>query len=72
MGIGFALIATGFGATVGRGVITEGAADIFTAYRAISTRQFSWSDYAKQKAVSYVISATCIWLQALKDADKGV
>ncbi len=65
------LIATGFGATVGMGLITEGAADIFTAYRAYSTRQFSWSDYSKQKAVSLVISVACMGLQGIKDAGKG-
>ncbi|CAF4318070.1 unnamed protein product, partial [Rotaria magnacalcarata] len=50
MAVGGILIASGFGATVGLGLITEGAADFFTAYRAYSTRQFSWSDYGKQKA----------------------
>ena len=62
MAAGGVLIATGFGATVGMGLITEGAADIFTAYRAYSTRQFNWSDYMKQKAVSLVISAVCMGL----------
>jgi hypothetical protein len=72
MAAGGVLIATGFGATVGMGLITEGAADIFTAYRAYSTRQFTWSDYMKQKAVSLVISAACMGWQAVKDAGKGV
>lgn len=69
---GAALIATGFGANVGVGLITEGAADIFTAYRAYSTRQFSWSDYGKQKAVSLVISAVSMGMQSMKDAGKGL
>ena len=55
--VGGILIGTGFGATVGMGLITEGVADLFVAYRAYSTRQFSWSDYRKQKAVSLIISA---------------
>lgn len=72
MAAGGVLIATGFGATVGMGLITEGAADIFTAYRAYSTRQFNWSDYMKQKAVSLVISAACMGWQSVKDAGKGI
>lgn len=69
---GGVLIATGLGATVGMGLITEGAADIFTAYRAYSTRQFTWSDYMKQKAVSMVISAACMGWSKIKDAGKGI
>ena len=69
---GAALIATGFGASVGIGLITEGAADIVTAVRAYKNRHFTWSDYFKQKAVSLVISATCMGWQAIKDAGKGI
>ncbi|CAF1369972.1 unnamed protein product [Didymodactylos carnosus] len=54
------------------GLITEGAADLFTAYRAYSIRQFSWSDYRKQKAVSLVISAATMGFSAIKNAGKGV
>ncbi|EAS05901.2 helicase carboxy-terminal domain protein (macronuclear) [Tetrahymena thermophila SB210] len=72
MAVGGLLTATGFGATVGMGLLTEGAADIFTAYRAYSTRQFTWSDYMKQKAVSLVISAVSMGYQVAKDAGKGV
>lgn len=61
------LIATGFGATVGMGLITEGVADLLTAYRAYSTRSFSWSDYLKQKAVSLIISAVSMGFQSFKD-----
>jgi preprotein translocase subunit SecA len=71
MAVGGVLVATGFGATVGMGLITEGAADIFTAYRAYSTRQFTWSDYAKQKAVSLAISAVSMGWGKIKDAGKG-
>ncbi len=46
MAVGGVLIATQLGAKVGMGLVTEGAADIFTAYRVYSTRQFSWSAYA--------------------------
>ena len=60
MAAGGLLITTGYGANVGMGLITEGAADIFTASRAYSTREFNWSDYTKQKAVSLVVSATCM------------
>ena len=60
--LGVILICSGFGATCGMAFITEGAADVFTAYRAFSTRQFVWSDYFKQKAVSLVISASTMGL----------
>ncbi|CAF2102630.1 unnamed protein product [Rotaria magnacalcarata] len=69
---GGVLIATGFGSTVGMGLITEGIADMFTAYRAFSNRQFNWEDYCKQKAVSLVISAVSMGYSKLKDAGKGV
>ncbi|CAF4465845.1 unnamed protein product [Rotaria sp. Silwood2] len=72
MAVGAVLICTGFGATVGMSLVTEGAADLFTAYRAYSTRQFSWSDYGKQKAVSLVISAASMGFSSIKDAGKGV
>lgn len=72
MAVGGVLIASGFGSTVGMGLLTEGAADLFTAYRAYSTRQFSWSDYGKQKAVSLAISIACMGLQGIKDAGKGI
>ncbi|CAF1433891.1 unnamed protein product [Adineta steineri] len=70
--VGGVLIATGFGATVGMGLITEGIADMFTVYRAFSKRQFSWNDYCKQKAVSLVISAVSMGYSKLKDAGKAV
>ncbi len=38
MAVGGVLVCTGFGATVGMGIITEGAADVFNAYRAYRTR----------------------------------
>ncbi|CAM4831531.1 unnamed protein product [Rotaria magnacalcarata] len=72
MAVGGIFIASGFGATVGLGLISEGAADLFTAHRAYSTRQFSWSDYGKQKAVSLVISAVSMGFSAIKDAGKGI
>jgi len=74
--LGGVLIATGFGSGVGMGFITEGLADMFTAYRAYSTRQFHWSDYCKQKAISLVISAVSMgyskFKQGVQDAAKGI
>lgn len=69
--VGTALVCTGFGATVGIGFITEGAADVISAYRAYSTRQFSVESYLKQKAVSLAISAVSMGWSAMKDAAKG-
>lgn len=69
---GAALIVSGFGATVGMGLVTEGVADFVTACRVGISREITWEHYLKQKAVSLVISATCMGWQALKDAGKGV
>ncbi len=69
---GAALVVSGFGATVGMGLITEGVADVITAARAVITRQFTWTDYCKQKAVSLVISAACMGLQAIGSAGRAV
>ena len=69
--IGGVLIATGFGASVGMSFIAEGMSDMLYAFRAYSSRQFDWTDYAKQKAVSLIISACSLGLGKLKDAAKG-
>lgn len=69
--VGVALICTGFGSSLGLSFITEGASDLFVAYRAYSSCQFRWEDYAKQKAVSLTLSACSMGLSALKDSAKG-
>lgn len=55
--LGGALIVSGFGASVGMGFVTEGVADLFQSARGLYTRRICLYDYAKQKAVSLVISA---------------
>jgi len=72
MAAGAVCVATGFGATVGMSLITEGAADLITAARTYNSRQFSWDSFTKQKAVSIVISISTMGLAALKDAGKGI
>lgn len=72
IGLGETLIATGFGATVGSSLISEGVSDTITAFKAYRTGEFTWESYMQQKAISLVISATCVGFQALKDAGKGV
>lgn len=47
---------TGVGASAGMGLITEGVADAFTAVRTVQTRDFDWSGFLVQKAVSVLIS----------------
>lgn len=66
------LIATGFGATVGMSLISEGISDMLYAYRAYSSRQFDWVDYGKQKAISIAISVASMGLSKFKDAGKGI
>jgi hypothetical protein len=57
---GLAMISTGFGASVGMGLITEGIADIGIMAKTAYTKEFSWQDYGTQKLISLTISAlTC-------------
>jgi len=70
--IGGLLVCTGFGATVGMALITEGISDLVTAVTAISSREFSWEDYLKQKVISLAISAVSCGWSKLKDAGKGI
>ncbi|CAG0896392.1 unnamed protein product [Cyprideis torosa] len=69
---GGALMVTGFGGSLGLSLVTEGIADTFVAYRAYSTRQFRWSDYALQKVVSLALSAATLGFSNWKDAAKGI
>ncbi|XP_037031668.1 uncharacterized protein LOC119071124 [Bradysia coprophila] len=69
---GGVLVCTGFGATLGMGLITEGFADYVTSYRAFSSREFNWTSYAIQKAVSLTITCVSMGLGALKDGAKGI
>jgi preprotein translocase subunit SecA len=68
--VGSLLIVTGFGATIGMGLISEGISDLLIAYRAYATREFSWQDYCKQKAVSLMISVICSGVN-IKDLGKA-
>ena len=61
----------GFGSTVGFGLITEGISDLFAAASGIYNRDFSWKDYAIQKAVSMTICLATAGLSALKNAAKA-
>lgn len=72
------LVTTGFGATVGMSFISEGLSDMLYdsvwlpyAYRAYRSRQFAWTDYATQMALSIIISACSAGFSKLKDASKG-
>ncbi|CAF1442881.1 unnamed protein product [Adineta steineri] len=69
--VGGCLIGTGFGSSLGMSLIAEGLADLVTAYRGYKARQFSWSDYGKQKAVSLIISGASIGFSAIKNAGIG-
>ncbi|XP_055354382.1 uncharacterized protein LOC129600024 [Paramacrobiotus metropolitanus] len=68
---GGVLIVTGFGASVGMALVTEAMSDLTTIHRMCSSRHFSWSDYATQKAVSLLISATTLGLNSLRNSCKG-
>jgi tetratricopeptide (TPR) repeat protein len=65
---GIALVMTGVGGTAGLGLISEGAVDMYTAYRAYTTRQFSWKGYLQQKLISVAISIATAGYQAVKNA----
>lgn len=66
------LMATGYGLSIGMSIVAEGLSDLFTAYRAYSSRHFSWSDYAKQKSINIVISLVSAGYDKIKDVGKGV
>ena len=68
--VGDLLVPTGFGATIGMGLISEVVTDLFTTNRAYF-REFSWSDYIKFKSVSLVISAASAGWKSMKDAVIG-
>jgi len=69
---GAALMISGFGASVGMGLITEGIADFATAIKAGYTRHFTWRDYVHQKAISLVIAAATMGWQSIKNAGRAV
>lgn len=66
------LMATGYGLSIGMSIVAEGLSDLFTAYRAYSTRHFSWNDYAKQKSINIVSSLASAGYDKIKDVGKGV
>lgn len=70
--LGGILMCTGFGTSLGMGIVTEGLSDALTAYKAYSSRQFRWSDYCTQKAISLTITAVSMGFSKIKDAAKGV
>lgn len=69
---GGVLMATGFGASIGMGMITEGISDMMTASIGYLRRQLDWKDYCNQKAISLVISAVNSGFGKAKDAAKGL
>lgn len=71
VGLGAFLISTGFGAEFGLALIAEGVADVVQIGMAAHSREFAWSSYIKQKAVSLVISGTTAGWNALKNAGKA-
>jgi len=66
------LVASAIGVSSGMGLITEGVFDYIIAFRAYRKRYFRWSDYAKQKALSLMISAVSIGVGKLTDGCKGI
>lgn len=69
---GGVLITTGFGASLGMSLINEGMSDLVAAHRIYNTREFSWSQYGTQKAISLTISAVSLGMSGLKDGAKGI
>ena len=70
IGVGIFLMATGIAATAGLGLISEGAVDLYTAYRGYKSRNFSWKGYFYQKLISVAISIASSGYQAIKNAAK--
>ena len=69
---GAAFVCTGFGVTLGIGLIMEGMSDYLTAGTVMSSAHFSYADWAVQKAVSLAISFITMGWGALKNGAKAV
>lgn len=61
----------GVAAQIGVGLIAEGVSDLIAATQAAITGNFSWAQYAVQKAISMAVSIACIGLSALKAGAKA-
>ena len=54
--VGAFLVATGFFATFGLGLIAEGVSDIIYGIEAMATGEFSWKEWGIQKAISITVA----------------
>lgn len=70
-GAALAVFTCGAGSSIGLGLISEGIGDIITAVKdGIINRDFDWTSYGIQKAISLTVSVACAGLGAIKDVAK--
>ncbi|CAF4306112.1 unnamed protein product [Didymodactylos carnosus] len=71
---GAALIAftCGAAATIGTMLLSEGIDDMITAIKSAITGEFSWKEYAIQKAISIAITIATCGMSALKETRQAV
>jgi preprotein translocase subunit SecA len=72
--VGAALIAFTAGAAVqiGAMLLTEGIGDMITAIKSVITGEFSWEEYAIQKAISVAITICTCGTSGLKEAGRAI
>ncbi|CDW85763.1 preprotein translocase subunit-like protein [Stylonychia lemnae] len=71
IGLGVILTATGVGATLGAALIAEGVSDIIYGASAMAQGEFSWTDYAIQKAISLAIAVVTMGCSSFASSAGG-
>jgi hypothetical protein len=70
-GVCLAAATCGLGVQLGIGLITEGISDIYYAVKGAISRNFSWKDYAIQKAISLTLCFVTLGCSAISQAAKA-
>ena len=70
-GVCLAAATCGLGVQLGIGLITEGISDIYYAVKGAISRNFSWKDYAIQKAISLTLLFVTLGCSAISQAAKA-
>jgi len=70
-GVCLAAATCGLGVQLGIGLITEGISDIYYAVKGAISRNFSWKDYAIQKAISLTLCFVTLGCSAISQGAKA-
>ncbi|CAF4292542.1 unnamed protein product [Rotaria sp. Silwood2] len=72
-GEALAVLSLGAASNLGMGFISEGVGDLIVAIKdGIINKDFDWTSYGIQKAISFTVSLVCAGLGAIKDAAKTI